>query len=171
MTMLSSWAGNWQLDPDKSEVVFRSPTMWGLAKVKGTFTEVDGSGRITAPDAVDGRLRINAASVRTGIRKRDEHLRSADFFDVAEHPTIDVVVHGKGATTTDAVELHAGITIRGVERPIDLRVEIDEVADGVVRVVARADVDRSEFGVNGNMIGMMGDTTRVEAAAVFVKQS
>jgi len=171
MAMLNDWAGSWQLVPQRSEVTFRSPTMWGLAKVKGTFTEVEGSGQVTAPDGVDGRLRIHAASVRTGIRKRDEHLRSADFFDVAEHPTIDVVVHGKGATTTDSVELHAGVTIRGVERPIDLRVEVEELADGAVRVVTRADIDRREFGVDGNMMGMMGDITKVEAAAVFVKQS
>ena len=171
MAMLSDWAGSWQLVPQRSEVTFRSPTMWGLAKVKGTFTEVEGSGQVTAPDGVDGRLRIHAASVRTGIRKRDEHLRSADFFDVAEHPTIDVVVHGKGATTTDSVELHAGVTIRGVERPVDLQVDVGELPDGALRVTARAEIDRGEFGVDGNLIGMMGDITRVEATAVFVKQS
>lgn len=168
---LNDWAGSWQLDPQRSEIAFRSPTMWGLAKVKGTFTEVDGAGQVTAPGAVDGRLRIHAASVRTGIRKRDEHLRSADFFDVAGHPTIDVVVHADGATGSKTVELHAGITIRGIERPIDLRVDVEELADGALRVVTRAEVDRSEFGVNGNLIGMMGDITMVEAAAVFVKQS
>lgn len=168
---MSDWAGSWQLDPQRSEVTFRSPTMWGLSKVKGTFTEFDGTGRVTAPGAVDGRLRIHAASVRTGIRKRDEHLRSADFFDVAEHPTIDVVVHADGATRTNTVELHAGMTIRGIERPVDLQVDIEELPDGALRVVARAELDRSEFGVNGNLIGMMGDITKVEAAAVFVKQS
>jgi polyisoprenoid-binding protein YceI len=168
---LSDWAGSWRLDPQRSEVTFRSPTMWGLAKVKGTFTEVDGTGQVTPPGAVDGRLRIHAASVRTGIRKRDEHLRSADFFDVAGHPTIDVVVHADGTTGANSVELHAGITIRGIERPVDLRVDVEELADGALRVVTRAEVDRSEFGVDGNLIGMMGDITMVEAAAVFVKQS
>ena len=171
MAMLNDWAGSWQLVPQRSEVTFRSPTMWGLAKVKGTFTEVEGSGQVTAPDGVDGRLRIHAASVRTGIRKRDEHLRSADFFDVAEHPTIDVVVHGKGATTTDSVELHAGVTIRGVERPVNLQVDVEELPDGAVRVMTQTDINRAEFGVDGNLIGMMGDITRVEATAVFVKQS
>jgi polyisoprenoid-binding protein YceI len=170
MTMLSDWAGGWLLDPQRSEITFRSPTMWGLAKVKGTFTEVDGTGRVTAPDVVDGQLRIHAASVRTGIRKRDEHLRSADFFDVTAHPTIDVVIHADGATRAGTVELRAGITIRGIERPVDLRVDVEELTDGALRVVARAEVDRSEFGVDGNLIGMMGDITRVEAAAVFVKQ-
>ena len=43
---LNDWAGSWQLDPQRSEITFRSPTMWGLAKVKGTFTEVDGAGQV-----------------------------------------------------------------------------------------------------------------------------
>lgn len=168
---LSDWAGSWQLDPQRSEIAFRSPTMWGLTKVKGTFTDVDGTGEVTPPGAVHGRLRIHAASVRTGIRKRDQHLRSADFFDVSHHPTIEVVVHADGAAGAGTVELHAGITIRGIERPVDLRVDVEELADGALRAVARAQIDRSDFGVNGNLIGMMGDITTVEAAAVFVKQS
>jgi polyisoprenoid-binding protein YceI len=168
---LSDWAGSWQLDPQRSEVSFRSPTMWGLAKVKGTFTDIDGTGQVTAPGAVDGRLRIHAASVRTGIRKRDEHLRSADFIDADGYPTIDVVVHADDAIGAKTIQLHAGITIRGVERPLDLQVDVEELADGALRVETRAEVDRTEFGVNGNLVGMMGDITRVEAAAVFVKQS
>ena len=56
--------------------------MWGAMTVKGQFAEVRGEGRVTEAGAVSGRIDIIAASLHTGIGKRDEHLRSADFFDV-----------------------------------------------------------------------------------------
>ena len=65
--------------------------------MKGRFTEFSGDGQITAPQTVSGRLDIKAASLRTGIGKRDKHLHSADFFEAEKFPDISVVVTGAEA--------------------------------------------------------------------------
>ncbi len=82
-------AGVWQLVPTRSSVRFKNKTFWGgLATVTGTFGDVSGTGQVGSNGAVSGgRLEIGASSLKTGIgKKRDEHLRSADFFDVENHP-------------------------------------------------------------------------------------
>ena len=70
---------------------FKNKTLWGLVPVNGEFTDVSGDGHITAKGAVFGRVDVRAASLRTGIGKRDEHLRSPDFFDVKKYPEISMM--------------------------------------------------------------------------------
>ncbi|MGA8252163.1 MAG: YceI family protein, partial [Mycobacterium sp.] len=84
-------AGVWNLAADRSAITFKIRNMWGLLRVKGRFTEFSGDGQLTGNGAVYGRLDIRAASLRTGIGRRDQHLRSADFFDVERYPEISVV--------------------------------------------------------------------------------
>ena len=76
-----SVVGAWTVAPERSSVRFTNRTLWGLVKVTGHFAAIAGNGRIAADGSVSGRLVIAAASLRTGIRRRDEHLRSPDFFD------------------------------------------------------------------------------------------
>jgi polyisoprenoid-binding protein YceI len=169
---VQDWLGRWQLDPDRTELRFRSPTFWGLAKVKGSFTRVDGSGEATAPNLISGRIEIDAGSVSTGIGKRDEHLRSADFFDVERYPTIVASVSSAGLTDTDTVHLHVQLEVKGTPHLLDLPVTVTALDGGTaIRLTTATTLNRRELGVDGNLLGMMADTTEVEAAAVFVKQS
>ena len=98
-------AGVWNLVPERSTITFKIRNMWGLLRVKGRFTEFSGDGQLTGKGAVYGRLDIRAASLRTGIGRRDQHLRSADFFDVEHYPEISVVVTALQPTTGNAAEL------------------------------------------------------------------
>ena len=109
--------------PARSSVRFKNKTFWGLATVTGEFTEVRGAGQVTANGAVSGELVIGAASLKTGIGKRDEHLRSADFFDVENHPVIRVEVTGAGAHRRDR-HLRATLTVRGTTEPLPLPVTV-----------------------------------------------
>src|SRR5579875_1384146 len=77
-------AGEWALDPSRSSIRLKSRSAWGLAVVNGAFREVSGHGTVAAA----------AASVETGNAKRDTRLRSADFFDSANHPHITFTAHG-----------------------------------------------------------------------------
>jgi polyisoprenoid-binding protein YceI len=162
-------AGVWTLAPDRSTFGFKIRNMWGLANVKGRFTEVNGDGQVTAKGAVFGRLDIRAASVRTGIGKRDEHLRSADFFDVGRFPDISVVVTAVEPTTGNAADLKAAVTIKGVNAPLRLPVNITVLGDGSVRVSTKTKVDRTQFNLPWNMLGMIGKTATASADAIFVR--
>ena len=157
--------GNWQLVSARSSVRFKNKTFWGLATVTGEFTEVRGAGQIAENGTVSGGLVIGAASLKTGIGKRDDHLRSADFFDVEEHPTIRVEVTGLEPTGV----VHATLTVRGVTRPLPLSAGVDRLDDGAVRLTTQTTIDRTEFGVSGNMVGMMPTTTTLLADVVFAK--
>jgi polyisoprenoid-binding protein YceI len=162
-------AGVWNLAPERSTVTFKIRNMWGLLGVKGQFTEFSGDGQLTSKGAVYGRLDIRAASLRTGIGRRDQHLRSADFFDVERYPEISVVVTALEPTTGNAADLRASFTIKGVSEPVPLPVRIAELNDGSVRVSGETKVDRSQFGLGWNKFGVMSPTATVAAEATFVR--
>ncbi|KAA0109000.1 YceI family protein [Mycolicibacterium sp. P1-5] len=161
--------GTWQLVPERSTLRFKNKTFWGLATVTGTFGGVSSTGQVGANGVVSGRLDIHASSVKTGIGKRDEHLRSADFFDVEKHPEISVEVAALKPTGTDTADLTATLTIRGVTQPLPLAATITPLGDGAVQLTTEAAVDRTKWGVSGNMIGMMPATTTLLADVVFAK--
>jgi polyisoprenoid-binding protein YceI len=159
--------GVWTLVPDQSAIGFKGKSMWGLAPVKGRFSEISGDGQITDPQTVFGRIDVKAASLDTKIRKRDEHLRSADFFEVEKYPDISVVVTGAEGIGSDTVNLRANLTVRGTTRPLPLNAKVAVLDDGAVRVTTQADVNRKDFAVNGNMIGMVGNAVTLTADVVF----
>jgi polyisoprenoid-binding protein YceI len=158
-------AWRWQLVPARSSVRFKNKTFWGLATVAGEFTEVRGAGEVTADGALSGELAIGAASLKTGINKRDDHLRSADFFDVEKYPVIRVEVTGVEPSGT----VHATLTVRGTTKPLPLPVTVKLLDDDTVQVTARTVIDRTDWGVSGNMVGMMPATTTLLADVVFAK--
>ena len=157
--------GTWTLVPDRSSIKFGSKTLWGLVPVNGRFTDVSGNGSVAADGALSGRLEIRSASVKTGIKKRDEHLQSADFFDTADFPEITVEVSGVASNG----DLNATLRVRGTTLPIPLTATVAAQGDGTVQVTARTTVDRTKWGISGNTMGMIPSTTTLIAEAVFSK--
>ncbi len=162
-------AGVWNLVPDRSTVAFKIRNFWGLMNVKGQFTDVSADGQVTGKGAVFGRLDIQTASLRTGIRKRDEHLRSADFFDVERFPEISVVVTAVQPGTGNAADLRATFTINGISEPLPLPVQVTVLGDGSVRITTKIKIDRTQFGLGWNRLGMIGKTATAAADAYFVR--
>src|SRR3954447_2388552 len=76
--------GSWRLDPARSSVAFHVRHFYGLMTVKGEFADYESTLDLGATPAVE--LAIQAATLETKLAKRDEHLRSDDFFDVDHHP-------------------------------------------------------------------------------------
>lgn len=159
--------GEWVLVPEESSLQFKNSTFWGLMNVTGRFSDFSGEGRVGPDGTVSGRILIKAASVKTGIGARDNHLRSADFFDAEHDPDIVVGVTGVVAAGGDEVEVHAELVIRGHTVAMPLRARVALLDDGAVRVSGTTTVDRGRVGVSGNMAGMIGKTTTVSADAVF----
>jgi polyisoprenoid-binding protein YceI len=168
-TLLSdpSSVGVWNLVPDQSNIGFTTKTMWGIMPVKGRFTEFSGDGQITDTQTVFGRIDIKAASLKTGIGKRDKDLRSPRFFDVEKYPDINVVVTSAEGIDGDVVDLRANLTVKTTTAPLPLNVRVAVMADGAVRVSTQTAINRKELGVEGNMLGMVGDRTTLSADLVF----
>jgi polyisoprenoid-binding protein YceI len=162
-------AGVWSLDPKRSTVGFKIRNFWGLISVNGHFADVSGDGQVTGKGAIFGRLDIGVASLHTGIGKRDEHLRSADFFDAGRYPNISVVVTAVEPTSGNAADLRTTFSIKGVTAEVLLPIHVSAPADGSVRVSASTEIDRGQFDIGWNRLGMVAKTATVSADAYFVR--
>ncbi|MFI5686494.1 YceI family protein [Streptomyces sp. NPDC051636] len=159
--------GLWQLDPTASAVALRHRTFWGLVTVKGTFTTVGGRGTVAADGSATGTVTLDAASLDTGNAKRDTHLRSADFFDADHHPEITFAVRGAELRDGDAVHITGQLTVRGISRPQNLTARLTGVAADALTLETEFTVDRDEFGMAWNQLGMMRGLTTVAATLRF----
>jgi polyisoprenoid-binding protein YceI len=159
--------GEWKVVPEQSAVTFENKTMWSLATVKGRFTTFSGHGLVTEAGEVSGQLDIEAGSVDTGVRMRDKHLRSRDFFKVGRYPRISVVVTGADLGNTDSVGLEAFITVTGTTRPLPLQATVSSRGDDSVMVSADQTIDHTTLGLLWNKFGMLSRNTAVHADLVF----
>ena len=159
----------WTLDPGRSSVALRSKSVWGLVTVRGSFGELAGNAEILPGGAGRGRLEIGAASLDTKNAKRDRHLASADFFNAAEYPSI-VAALASATRTGDRVAVRGTLTLAGVTRPLSFTATLADVSP--VTFTLRADgvvVDRAEFGLTWNQMGMLTGPATVSVVARFTR--
>ncbi|MBD2763077.1 YceI family protein [Kocuria sp. cx-455] len=146
--------GTWTLDPAHSEIGF-SVRHAGISKVRGQFTDVAGQLNV-AEDAAQstGEIVVGMASVDTKNETRDNHVRSEEFFDVANHPEMTYKVTGLNLTDGEGT-VSGELTLRGVTKPVELDTEFNGVAVdafGVTRAgfTASTSISRKEFNVTWN---------------------
>ncbi|ONK09831.1 YceI family protein [Streptomyces sp. MP131-18] len=159
--------GRYLIDPDRSAVTFTMKSVFGLAPVRGSFAIGSGTADVAEPLGESrAHAVIEAGSFRTGSAKRDEHVRSPRFLDTEAHPLI-TFVSGHGDRADPAV-LAGTLTVRGVERPVELTIERAQVSAGEFTVRATASVDRVAFGVSASR-GMTGRHLGVTLDVTFVR--
>ncbi|ANP50086.1 polyisoprenoid-binding protein YceI [Streptomyces griseochromogenes] len=161
--------GTWQLDPAASTVGLRHKTFWGLVTVKGTFAAVTGEGQVRADGSATGTVTLEVASLDTGNAKRDTHLRSADLLDAGNHPEITLAVRGADRLDGDGVRVTGQLTVRGISRPLNLSARLTSATAEALTLEAEFTVDREQFGVTWNQLGMMRGLTTVAAALKFTR--
>ena len=144
------------IDPAHSSIGFAVKHMM-ITTVRGRFGEF--SGQVGLPDGDAGRAQadftIQAASIDTNSAQRDEHLRSADFFDAANHPELRYVSSRVQALGGDRYRAEGELTMRGVTKPITLEIEIgerirDPWGNERVGLSAQGKLNRKEWGLNWN---------------------
>jgi polyisoprenoid-binding protein YceI len=147
--------GRWLIDPGHTELAFVGRHFM-LTKIRGRFTGLSGVIQVAElPGDSMAEVTIDMASVESGNEGRDEHLRSADFFDVANHPTATFSARASGWQGTRGA-LAGELTLRGVTRPVILQAEyLGYAADpwGGHRAVftAAGTIDREEWGLTWNL--------------------
>jgi len=160
-----SLAGEWVLDPGKSSIRLKSRSMWGLAPVNGVFRELSGNGTVSPDGEVSGTITVAAASIDTRNTKRDTHLRSADFFDSANNPDITFTADGI-RPAGQGVAVTGALTVRDRTRPLSFDAAASVNGDGEIWVDAEIHVNRADFGLTWNQMGMtsMKNTLTIHAA-------
>jgi polyisoprenoid-binding protein YceI len=147
--------GTFTFDPAHTNVGFVARHM-AFTKVRGQFSEAHGT-VVLAEDPLESTVdvTIKTASVSTGSTDRDQHLRSADFFDVENHP--DMTFRSTSIRHLDGPEFQVtgDLTIRGVAKPVELAVTFEGTGINlrgrqVAGVSARAEVDREQWGLTWN---------------------
>ncbi|MER6468008.1 YceI family protein [Streptomyces collinus] len=161
--------GIWRLDPAASAVSLRHKTFWGLVTVKGAFAAVTGQGEVRPDGSAAGTVTLDVASLDTGNAKRDAHLRSADLLGADDHPEITFAVRSAERLDGDDVRVTGQLTVRGVSRPLTLTARLTSAAAGALALDTEFTVDREQFGVTWNQLGMMRGLTTVTAALRFTR--
>ena len=161
-------AGAWTLDPARSTVALKSKSMWGLLPIRGVFREVEGAGTVTAGGEVTGQLAVKTASLDTKIGKRDEHLRSGDFFASDTYPAITFALAGVEFAAT-GMTVSGALTVRDQSRPLSFPATAALAGDGEVCLDATVRVDRTEFGITFNKMNMASMQNTVTIHAVFTR--
>ena len=161
-------AGEWALDPGKSSIRLKNRSTWGLIRVNGVFREVSGNGSVYPDGQVSGTITVAAASIDTKNTRRDTHLRSADFFDSASHP--DIIFTADGIRPSgQGIAVSGALTVRGRTRPLSLAA-VASVQGGEIWLDAEVGVNRADFGLTWNLMGLVSMNNTLTIHAVFIRQ-
>jgi polyisoprenoid-binding protein YceI len=113
-------AGTYVFDPAHTEIAFVARHM--LSKVRGKFEGATGTIVIgDGPEDSSVEVELDAASLTTGTQMRDDHLRSADFLLVEEHPTLTFTSTNVRRTGERTFDLTGDLTIKGITKPVTLQ--------------------------------------------------
>jgi polyisoprenoid-binding protein YceI len=169
------------IDPVHSSIGFAVKHMM-ITTVRGRFGEFSGTVELPDGDAskAQAQFTIQAASVDTGVGPRDEHLRSADFFDAANHSELRYVSSRIQSLGGDRYRADGELTMRGVTKPLALEIEVgerirDPWGNERVGLSARGKLNRKDWGLNWNQAleagGMLvSEEVKLEIDAALVAQ-
>lgn len=172
----------YQIDPAHSGAAFKVRHMM-IAHVKGEFTRINGTVNFDPanPSASSIDVAIDATSIHTREPQRDDHLRSADFLDVAKFPSIAFKSTGVASDGKDSYEVTGNLTIHGVTQPVSLLVDAvtPEAKDpwgGFRRgAAATTTINRKDFGLHWNTPletggWLVGDEVHITLDVEMVRQ-
>jgi polyisoprenoid-binding protein YceI len=171
--------GTWSIDPVHSSISFSVRHLM-VSKVRGTFGTFTGAITIAEDGIPSVTADIDVSSVTTGNDQRDAHLKSADFFDVANYPTASFRSTGVRPDGDDFV-VDGEFTLKGVTKPIGLNLEFYGVNPGmghgeVAGFEASVVLNRKDFGIDIDMPlesggAVVGDKVTITLAIEALRQA
>ncbi len=166
--------GTWKVDPVHSSVEFQVKHL-GIATVKGKFNELEGTLEV-GPEGARAYGTVQTASVDTGEPQRDDHLRSADFFEADTYPTIDFRSTAIRSLGEGELEIDGELTIHGVTKDITLTAEVegtetDPQGNDRVGLSASTQINRSEYEVRFNAALGSGNVVVSDRVKILVNLS
>lgn len=173
----------WSIDPAHSEIAFKVKHLM-ITNVKGVFKEFDASIYTTGEDFMTSEIDLwmNPASVSSGDAKRDEHLKSPDFFDVEKFKQISFIGNTYEKVDNDgSYTLYGDLTIRGIKKQVKLDVEFggvmkDPWGNEKAGFTINGKINRKDWGLNWNAAleaggVLVSDDVRISCEIQLVRQS
>jgi polyisoprenoid-binding protein YceI len=173
----------WKLDPAHSAAHFSVRHLM-ISNVRGEFTKIGGSVLLNPADPTKSSVEvtIDAGSLSTREPQRDEHLRSADFFDVAKYPTLTFRSKRIEKLGEEYFKVMGDLTIHGVTKEVTFDIEgpTPSVKDpwGNVRagITGATKINRKDFGLVWNALTesggvMVGDEVKINIEAELIQQT
>ncbi len=172
----------WVLDASHSELEFKVKHLM-ISNVKGEFKKFDASieGDLTSLTEAKINVKVDASSIHTNEEKRDEHLRSGDFFDVEQFKDITFVNTSILKKSDDEFDLTGDLTLKGVTKPVTLKVEFggvikDPWGNDKAAFSFAGDLNRKDFGLNWNAAleaggVLVGEVVKISGEVQFAKQA
>jgi polyisoprenoid-binding protein YceI len=171
----------WVIDPMHTEIHFKARHLV-IATVTGSFEKFQGAAVSSDEDFNNPQIEFSADvnSINTNQEARDAHLKSADFFDAANHPNVTFTSTAFKKTGDSEAVLTGDLTIRGVTKPVELKVGLGgSIVDPYGNLKAGFElsgkINRKEYGLvwnalteTGNMV--VGDEIRILANIELMKQ-
>jgi polyisoprenoid-binding protein YceI len=172
-------AGTWAIDPIHSSINFSVRHLM-VGKVRGRFDQFSGAITVAEDGAASVTAEVDVNSVDTGNEQRDEHVKAAGFFDVAQFPTATFVSTAVRADKDNYV-LDGDFTLKGVTKPVAMTLVFNGVNPGMGRgevagFEATVVLSRKDFGVGAEMPldsggTMVGDKVTITLALEALKQA
>ena len=163
-----AFSESWTFDTAHSAVQFKVRHLM-VSSVRGDFEKVAGTIHYDEKDVTKSRadITIDAASINTRVAQRDDHLRSPDFLDAANHRTITFKSKRVEKTGEGRLKVTGDLTIRGVTKPVTVEFDytgtaVDTYGNTRLGLEGRTTVDRKDWGVNWN--------AALEAGGVLVSE-
>ncbi len=177
LTAFTSRFITWQNDDAHSQLGF-TVTHLGIADVSGTFNDFDVTLTSSKPDFSDAQVELTArvASIDTRVEARDNHLKSADFFDAGKYPALTFKSTSLTPAGKNQFKLTGDLTLHGVTKPVTLDLFYKGTVENPMSKKATAGfqvtgtIKRSDFGIGaGFPAPMISDEVRIKADGEFAQ--
>ena len=174
--------GTWDLDPAHTRLGFAARHAM-VATVRGSFGVFSGTITIdhAEPSKSFAEVEIDAASITTGNDQRDGHLRSADFLDVENYPTLTFRSTGAEKVDEDEYKMHGELVVKGVAKPVTLDLEFqgsspDPFGNQRAGFEGRTTINRKDWGLTWNVAIegggiLVGDKVKLELDVSAIKRT
>jgi Uncharacterized conserved protein len=172
----------WTLDHNHTEVTFKVKHLV-ISSVTGKFKTFDGTVESDKEDFTDAKIRFTADvnSIDTGNEQRDGHLKSADFFDAANHPQLTFESTSVTKKSGNEYLVSGNLTMRGVTKPVELKAEFggiqkDFYGNTVAGFEIEGKVNRRDFGLEWSAVTETGgivvsDDVKLQVNAELIKKA
>ena len=173
---------SWQIDTSHSQISFSVRHMM-ISKVRGGFEDFSGTVNFDPenPAQTTVNFAIEASSINTKVADRDNHLKSADFLDAANHPQLKFESTSVDLIDSENAKLHGNLTIRDITKPVTLAVEYNGQTKSPWGTTnagfsAKTKIDRKDWGLVWNMALetggiLVGDKIDIDIDLELIEQS